>query len=306
MRFQFVLSEMLIGLRRNLTLTLAVVVTLAVSLVLTASGLLLRSQVNTMKDFWYDKVEVSIFLCRTGDAAPPCNGQSATDADRRQIEAALDANPEVQTVYYESPQEAYKHLKDQFSDQPELWKSVTPEEIGDSYRVKLHDPKKFDVIASQFIGQPGIHSVQDQRKLVERFFKVLSAFQKVALVTAIGASLAAIILIANTIRVAVFSRRREIGIMRLVGASNLYIELPFILEGALTGLVGGLISLGGVAAIKTFLIDGQLKPAFAFNRTAFIDWSTVLSIGAVLTLVGMIVSGLVAFLTLTLSRATRV
>ena len=127
-----------------------------------------------------------------------------------------------------------------------------------------------------------------------------------AIGTAIGVLLAAIALIVNTIRIAVFSRRREIGIMRLVGASNLYIELPFLLEGALAGLVGGLLALLGVSMIESVLVHGQLKPAFAFTQTAFVTWSDVRWIGTQLVVLGLLMSTVVAFLTLSLSRATRV
>jgi cell division transport system permease protein len=306
MRLQFVLSEMFLGLRRNLTLTLAVIVTVAVSLALTGAGLLLRSQVHTMKGFWYDKVEVSVFLCTAGDSAPPCNSHVVTDAQRQQINTDLAALPDVERVYYESSQEAYAHFKEQFKDSQDLVKNVTPGELGDSFRVKLRDPKKFDVVASAFDGRPGVASVQDQRRILSRFFAVLNAFQTIALITAVGVLMAAVILIANTIRVAVYSRRREIGIMRLVGASNLYVQLPFLLEGVLTGLIGGLLSFCGVVAIKSFLIDGKLKSAFRFNATAFVDWHTVLSIGFLVAGIGVVVSAVVAFVTLNLSRATRV
>jgi cell division transport system permease protein len=306
MRLRFVLSEMALGLRRNLTLTIAVVITVAVSLALTASGLMLRSQVNSMKGYWYDKVEVSVFLCGKIDQRQPCNSQPVSDAQRSQIQHDLNALPGVEHVFYESPQEAYKHFVQQFGKNSEIVKSTTPEILGDSFRVKLTNPNNFAVVASAFQGRPGVASVQDERQVLERFFKVLGAFQTISLITAIGVLLAAIVLIGNTIRVAVFSRRREIGIMRLVGASNLYIQLPFLLEGALTGLLGGLLALGGVIAIKSKLIDGQLKPAFAFSATAFVGWDTVLRIGIGLMIVGVVVSVLVAFATLSLSRATRV
>ncbi len=243
MRAQFVLSEIGIGLRRNLTMTIAVVVTVAISLALFGSGLLIRKQVETMKDFWYDKVEVSVYLCGELSQAPTCGGQAVTDAQRAELETDLRAMPEVDQVFYESQQEAYEHFQRQFADSPDLVENVTADVLPESFRVKLDDPTQFSVVAQAFSDRPGVEEVQDQKALLEGFFNVLNKLQLLALIIAAVQVLAAVLLISNTIRVAAYSRRRETGIMRLVGASNLYIQLPFLLEGVLAGLVG-------VAAMK--------------------------------------------------------
>lgn len=306
MRLRLVVSEMLIGLRRNLTLTLAVIVTVTVSLVLVGAALMLSKQVDRMKGFWYDKVEVTVSLCTDADAQAPCNGQPATDAQRTQISQTITALPEVQRLYYESKEEAYQNFKQQFKDTPALVQNTAPEQLPDSYRVKLRDPKKSDIVISALTGLPGVANVLDQRKLLGPLFRMLGAFQTVAIFTAIGVLLAAIALIVNTIRIAVFSRRREIGIMRLVGASNIYIELPFLLEGAFAGLIGGVLAFGGVLSIEAFLVHGKLKPAFAFTATAFVTGGDARWIGIELVILGVLMSTVVAFLTLSLSRATRV
>jgi cell division transport system permease protein len=306
MRFRLVLSEMFIGLRRNLTLTLAVIITVGVSLVLVGAALILSKQVDRLKGYWYDKVEVTVSLCTNTDTKAPCNEQPVTDAQRTQIDQAILALPQVQRVTYESKQEAYQHFKEQFKDTPALVNNATAEQLPDSFRVKLKDPNRSDIVISALTGRPGVAEVVDQRKLLSPLFRMLHAFQKIAIGTAIGVLLAAIALIVNTIRIAVFSRRREIGIMRLVGASNLYIELPFLLEGALAGLVGGLVALFGVGMIESVLVHGQLKPAFQFTQVAFVTWGDVRYIGIELVLLGVLMSTIVAFLTLSLSRATRV
>ena len=126
--------------------------------------------------------------------------------------------------------------------------------------------------------------MQDQKALLEGFFSVLTKLQLLALIIAGVQVLAAVLLISNTIRVAAYSRRRETGIMRLVGASNLYIQLPFLLEGVLAGLVGAAFASGALLALKEFLIDRQLRPTFEF--TAFVGWDDVLAILPVLFLTG--------------------
>ena len=296
MRAQFVLSEIGIGLRRNLTMTIAVVVTVAISLALFGSGLLIRKQVETMKDFWYDKVEVSVYLCGEVSDSPTCGGQAVTDEQRAALEADLRAMPEVDEVYYESQQDAYELFQEQFSDSPDLVENVTADVLPESFRVKLDDPTQFQVVAEAFVGRPGVEEVQDQKALLEGFFSVLNKLQLLALIIAGVQVLAAVLLISNTIRVAAYSRRRETSIMRLVGASNLYIQLPFLLEGVLAGLVGAAFASGALLALKEFLIDRQLRPTFAF--TAFVGWGDVLAILPVLFLTGALLAGLSSFVTL--------
>ena len=296
MRAQFVLSEIGIGLRRNLTMTIAVVVTVAISLALFGSGLLIRKQVETMKDFWYDKVEVSVYLCGEDSDTVSCGGQAVSDTQRADLEADLRAMPEVDEVFYESQQDAYEHFQEQFADSPDLVENVTADVLPESFRVKLDDPTQFAVVAQAFRGRPGVEEVQDQKALLEGFFDVLTKLQLLALIIAGVQVLAAVLLISNTIRVAAYSRRRETGIMRLVGASNLYIQLPFLLEGVLAGLVGAAFASGALLALKEFLIDRQLRPAFAF--TAFVGWDDVLAILPILFLTGALLAGLSSFVTL--------
>jgi cell division transport system permease protein len=295
-RASFVLSEIGIGLRRNLTMTVAVVVTVAISLALFGAGLLIREQVGTMKDYWYDKVEVSVYLCGDGSTSSNCNGTAITPEQRGQLEQDLRSTPLVERVFYESKQDAYARFKQQFKDSPDLVQNVTPEALPESFRVKLKDPTQFEVVASAFRDRPGVDEVQDQKALLQNFFKLLNTLQLFALIVAAVQIFAAVLLISNTIRVAAFSRRRETGIMRLVGASNLYIQLPFLLEGVLAGLVGAGFASGALVALKAVLIDRLLKPNFPI--TAYVGWDAVLGIIPLLLLTGMLLSGLASFLTL--------
>ena len=297
MRAQFVLSEIGIGLRRNLTMTIAVVVTVAISLVLFGTGLLINKQVGEMKDFWYDKVEVSVFLCgQDSDARGTCGGQAVSDQQRSQLQADLSATPQVEQVFYESKQQAYERFRETFKDSPDLVANVTPEALPESFRVKLKDPQQFDVVASAFTGRPGVDTVEDQKRLLDRFFRVLNFFQRGAWYLAAASLLAAVLLVSNTVRVAAFSRRRETGIMRLVGASNFYIQLPFLLEGALAGLVGSMVASGALVAVKAFFIDAKLRPVLPL--TNLVDWYDVLTILPVLVGVGVLLSALASFVTL--------
>jgi cell division transport system permease protein len=295
MRAQFVMSEVGIGLRRNLTMTIAVIVTVAISLALFGAGLLIRAQVETMKDFWYDRVEVSVFLCGPDSVTPSCSGGAVTDQQRDEIEDVLRALPQVDTVFYESKEEAYERFKEQFKDSA-IADNVTADALPESFRVKLTDPTQYDVVATAVEGKPGVEQVQDQRAILDRFFQVLNGFQVAALFIALVQIVAAALLISNTIRVAAFSRRRETGIMRLVGASNFYIQLPFLLEGAIAGLIGAILACASIIGIKKFFVEDRLEPSFQF--TAFIGWEAVWVVVPILLLAGVGLSALASFLTL--------
>ena len=296
MRPSLVLNEVGIGLRRNLTMTIAMMVTMSLSLALFGSGLLIRRQVSTMKDFWYDKVEVSVYLCGTSSSGANCGSTAVTQDQRKAIGDDIRAMPQVQEVFYESQQDAYARFKKQFADSPDLVNNVTADALPESYRVKLRNPTQFEVVASSLRDRPGVEQVQDQKALLKPFFNVLNKLQEYALYLAVAEILAAVLLVSNTIRVSAFSRRRETGIMRLVGASNLSIQLPFMVEGLLAGLVGATAASGALIAIKAFAIDRGLRQTFQF--TAFVGWRDVLLVLPWLFVTGVALAGLSSFFTL--------
>jgi cell division transport system permease protein len=290
------MGEVATGIRRNLTMSVAVVITVAVSLALFGAGLLVRSQVDLMKDYWYDKVQVSIYLCGSSSEVLSCAQGPVTQAQREEIRGDLESlKPLVEEVFYESSAEAYERFREQFRDAPIL-SNISPEQMPESFRVKLSDPTKYDVVASAFIGRPGIDSVNDQRRVLDTLFAILNGLQTGALVIAAMMLLATVLLVANTIRVAAFSRRRETGIMRLVGASNFYIQLPFLLEAALAATVGAAIAIGLLAMLKAVLVDGILTPSFQF--TNFVGWDSVAQVSTIVFVTGVVLASLAAMITL--------
>jgi cell division transport system permease protein len=297
MRVSFVTQEIATGLKRNLTMTIAVVITTAVSLALFGMAMLTGKQVDTMKDYWYDKVEISLFLCLpTDNSAASCKNGAVTEDQKAAIAADLDKlKPLVQNVFFETQAEAYERFKERFKGDA-IAENVTPDALPASYRVKLSDPTKYDIIYSAFNGRPGIYKVQDQRTVLEPFFRVLRAISVGSLLLAGIILAAALLLIINTIRLSAFSRRRETGIMRLVGASNFYIRLPFILEGAISGAVGAVLATGLVIGAKWGGVDHYLEPNFRF--TSFIGWGAVFTTIPWLFLFGVGGSALVSAVTL--------
>ncbi|MFI9206330.1 permease-like cell division protein FtsX [Streptomyces sp. NPDC053048] len=297
MRAQFVLSEIGVGLRRNLTMTFAVIVSVALSLALFGGSLIMREQVSTMKGYWYDKVNVSIFLCSRSDAEsdPACAKGVATDGQKKQIRADLEKMSVVQSVRFETADEAFKHYKEQFGRSP-IAGSLTADQMQESFRVKLKDPTKYEVISSAFAQRPGVQVVQDQKSLLEKLFNLLKMMNIVALGLMGLMLVVALLLIVNTVRVSAFSRRRETGIMRLVGASSFYIQIPFIMEAAFAGLLGAglacLLLLGG----QYFLVDNWL--AQHIDVIQFIGWDAVLSKLPLVIAIGLLMPALAAFIAL--------
>ena len=294
MRAGFLFSEVRIGLRRNLTMTFAVVVTTAISLSLLGIGLLANSQVNAMKDYWYDKIEVSVYLCGSLSESPSCAGGVVNAEQRLGIKSDLEALPVVQSVFYESQSEAYSRFQERFKDSA-IAQNVTADQLPESFRVKLKDPTQYAVVVSAFSGRPGVDVVQDQRSILEKFFKLLNVLRNGALLVGLFSVLTAGLLISNTLRIAAFNRRRETGVMKLVGASSWSIQLPFLLEGIFSALIGWVFATGLLAGLKS-VIDSKVAPLLTF--TNFFGWNEVWIASAWLLLAGLGVSTVASAVTL--------
>ncbi|MEU3304767.1 MULTISPECIES: permease-like cell division protein FtsX [unclassified Streptomyces] len=299
MRAQFVLSEIGVGLRRNLTMTFAVIVSVALSLALFGGALLMREQVSTMKDFWYDKVNVSIYLCNKNDAETDdkCSKGAVTAQQKEEIEADLGKMDIVEKVHHESADEAYKHYREQYSDTA-IATVITPDQMQESFRVKLEDPEKYQVVATAFAGRDGVQSVQDQRGILENLFNMMRGMNVAALFIMGLMLVIALMLIVNTVRVSAFSRRRETGIMRLVGASSFYIQMPFIMEAAFAGLLGGAVACVLLLVGRYFLVDGGLALAEKMPLVNFIGWDAVIAVLPLVLVIGLLMPSLAAFIAL--------
>ncbi|MFJ3229431.1 permease-like cell division protein FtsX [Streptomyces sp. NPDC086787] len=299
MRAQFVLSEIGVGLRRNLTMTFAVIVSVALSLALFGGSLLMSDQVSTMKGYWYDKVNVSIFLCNKNDAStdPTCAKGAVTEEQKKQILTDLKKMTVVDTVTYESQDQAYKHYKEQFGNSP-LAGSLTPDQMPESYRIKLKDPEKYQVIATAFDGRDGVQSVQDQKGILDNLFGLLNLMNRAALGVMALMLTVALLLIVNTVRVSAFSRRRETGIMRLVGASGFYIQAPFIMEAAVAGLIGGGLACVFLVVGRYFTVDHGMALSTKLDLINFVGWDAVLTKLPLILATSVLMPALAAFFAL--------
>jgi cell division transport system permease protein len=287
MRVKFVLTEAATGLWRNVTMTVALILTTAISLALLGAGGLLFHEVNKTKDLLYAQIQVSIFL------------QAAVTTDQRaSLEAKLRADPQIQTVTYESKVEAYNRFKQLFADSPDLVNNTKPDSLPESFRIKLKNPAKANYVDSVYKDLPGVDVVSTQKELVGRLFDAIDAVKNLALVVSLVSGAAAILLIGNTIQVAAYSRRREVSIMKLVGASNWYVRLPFVLEAAVAGLIGAVLASIGLVIAKAAIIDDALKALGQNSVVPSIGWSEVLLTAPILALVAVLTAGATGWTTL--------
>jgi cell division transport system permease protein len=275
-------------------MTFAVVVTTAISLSLLGIGLLSNAQVGAMKDYWYDKIEVSVFLCGSLSESPSCASGVVSADQRIAIQRDLQEMSVVDSVFYESQTEAFKRFQERFKDSA-IAQNVTADQLPESFRVKLKDPTQFAVIVSAFSGRPGVDVVQDQRSILEKFFKLLGVLRNGALVVGLASVLTAALLISNTLRIAAYNRRRETSVMKLVGASSWSIQLPFLLEGVISAIIGWGLATGLLAGLKT-VIDSNVAPLLTFTK--FFGWGEVWVASAWLLATGLFVSILASVITL--------
>ncbi|MFQ6172790.1 permease-like cell division protein FtsX [Oryzobacter sp. R7] len=272
MQPRFLASEVGSGLRRNVSMAVSVVLVTMVSMFLLGLGLLAQRQADTMKGYWYDRIQVSIYLCTANSLQPNCENRAATEGEKESLERQLEALPEVKAVFFESEQEAYDRFKEQFRNSP-ISGNVQVGDIPQSLRVQLNDPTKYAVVTDQFEGAPGVATVQDQEKVLSKFFSIIRWITLFAVFLAALMAACAALLMATTIRQAAFIRRREIGIMRLVGASNWTIRMPFILEMVIVSGLGVGLAVGLLVALTRYVFnEGFIQIALS---QAFIGTSDV-------------------------------
>jgi cell division transport system permease protein len=287
MRAKYVLSEVAVGLWRNVTMTIAMIITMTVSLALLGASVLMFWTVADMRDYYYAEVEVAIFLT-----------DEVTDDQRQSLEDALAQDPLVKSQIHETKDEAYARFREQFKDAPDLVEATQPKSLPESYRVKLDQPERFDDIRQKYQTYGGVEEIVDQRAVLQKLFDILGSLQGLSLVIALVQGLAALMLVANTIQVAAYSKRREVAIMRLVGASNWFIQAPFVLEAVFAGLIGALLASLTLVATKYFLLDSEaLRPLFEGVLTP-LRWVQIFWMIPLLAGVAALISAVTGWVTL--------
>ncbi len=288
MRLGLVFGEAANGLRRNISMVISVVLVTFISLTFVGAAVLLQMQIGQMKGYWYDRAQVAVFLCTDTDTTGNCTQAAATEEQIAQVEAQLNSDtlaPFIERFEFESQQQAYENFLASFTDSPAAG-FVTPDLFNESFRVNLIDPNQADVLIEKLSGLAGVQDVEDQRSYLDQIFAVLNAASYTAIGLAVLMLIAAALLIATTIRLSAFSRRRELGIMRLVGASNRFIQTPFILEGVFAALIGSVLAGAAVVAIVHFFVQGYLAGALATTTTTLVGIDEALIVVPMLFVVG--------------------
>jgi len=277
-------------------MTVALIVVVAISLSLLGTGLLFVKQVNHTRALWQSKVELSIYLCDNNPLSPQCtNNGPATAAQTAQIKQTLDKLPQVVNVTHRTQAQNLAQFRKEFAYDPIFVASVLPGDIPASFQVKLKNAQAdAGPVTAAVTGMPGVDSVGDDSSILTNFYRLLNGARNAVIVVAIILIIAAIMLVANTIRLSAFNRRRETAIMRLVGASNFYVQLPFLVEGMIAGLFGWLVAVALLAGAKAGL-DG-LQNYFPFHTQLSVG--DLVEVVLVTMCIGLLLCGTTSFLTL--------
>jgi cell division transport system permease protein len=286
-RFGLILSEVANGLRRNMSMVISVVLVTFISLTFVGAAILLQMQIGQMKGYWYDRAQVAVYMCTDVDTTGNCTQTAATEAQIAAVEDQLTSpalSPYIERFEFETHEQAYENFQTQFADSP-IAAFVTPETLNESFRVNLINPADADILIESLSGAAGVQNVEDQRGYLDQIFSILNAASYTAIGVAALMLIAAVLLIATTIRLSAFSRRRELGIMRLVGASNRFIQTPFILEGVFAALIGSLLAGGAIVAIVQFFVQGYLQSTLQATTT-LVGLSDAVVVVPILVVVG--------------------
>jgi cell division transport system permease protein len=287
-RWALIWREVGQGLARNLSMVVSVVLVTFISLTFVGAAILLQFQVSQMKGFWYDRAEVAVYLCSSVSLGA-CNQTETTQEQRDAVQAQLQSEtlaPYVESFEFENHDAAFARFQEQFEGNA-VADLVTPDLLSEAFWVKLVDPDDAQLLRDSLSSLAGVESVVDQRSYLDQIFSVLNAASFTAVAIAVLMLVAAVLLIATTIRLSAFSRRRELSIMRLVGASNRFIQTPFVLEGVLAALLGSVLAGGAIVGIVHFFVQGYLSTtlstiSFVSVQDALVVVPIIVGIGAVL------------------------
>ena len=293
MRAGFLVNEVYSGLRRNITMTIAMILTTAISIGLFGGGLLVIQLANQSRNIYLDRVESQVFLNNDVSANDPTCDGDACKALRSQIEARDD----VKSVRFLNRDDAYTDAVTKF---PEYKDVASKDSFPASFIVKLNNPEQHQDFDAAMRGQPGVLNVLNQKELIDRLFAVLDGLSRAAFAIAVVQAISAILLIANMVQVAAYTRRTEIGIMRMVGATRWYTQLPFLLEAVLAASIGVVLAILGLIVVRALFLNRALDQFYQANLIARIDYADILYIAPIMFGVGVVMAALTAYVTLRL------
>jgi len=292
-RFGFLLNEVWNGLRRNVTMTIAMILTTAISIGLFGGGLLVVRLADNSRAIYLDRVESQVFLTNDVSANDP-----TCDADPcKELRQKIEDRDDVRSVRFLNRDDAYNDAIKKF---PQYKDVAGKDAFPASFVVKLDNPEQHKDFDDSIAGQPGVLNVLNQKDLIDRLFAVLDGLSNAAFAVALVQAVGAILLIANMVQVAAYTRRTEVGIMRLVGASRWYTQLPFLVEACLAAFIGVVISIVGLIIVRELFLVYAVNQFYEANLIARVDYADILYIAPVLIFVGVVMAGITAYATLRL------
>lgn len=272
-------------------MTVAMILTTAISIGLFGGGLLVVRLADHSRHIYLDRVETQVFLTNDISANDPTCDAGPCKALRTSIEARND----VKSVRFLNQADAYADATLKF---PQYKDVASKDSFPASFIVKLENPEQHKEFDAAMQGQPGVLNVLNQKELIDRLFAVLDGISKAAFAVAVVQAIGAILLIANMVQVAAYTRRTEIGIMRMVGATRWYTQLPFMLEAILAATLGVLIAIGGLILVRALFLENALNQFYQANLISRIDYADIIYISPVLFLLGVAMAGVTAYVTL--------
>ncbi len=293
MRVGFLLNEVVTGLRRNVTMTVAMILTTAISIGLFGGGLLVVRLADNSKAIYLDRVESQVFLTNDVSANDPtCDGDLC-----KSLRKKIEDRDDVRSVRFLNRDDAYNDAIKKF---PQYKDVAGKDAFPASFIVKLDNPEQHKDFDDAMAGQPGVLNVLNQKDLIDRLFAVLGGISNAAFAVAVVQAVGAVLLIANMVQVAAYTRRTEIGIMRLVGASRWYTQLPFLVEAMVAATFGVVIAVAGLILVRATVLDNALNQFYQANLIARVDYANIIYISPWLLLLGVSMAALTAYLTLRL------
>jgi cell division transport system permease protein len=273
-------------------MVVSVILVTFISLTFVGAASLLQLQIGQMKNYWYDRAQVAVYMCTDVSPSEACPQGEASGDLKAAVEERLKSptlQAYIEKYYFENHDQAYQTFQDQFEGNA-VAKYVTPEQLNETFWINLKDATKSQIITESFSGVAGVEEVRDQRTYLDQIFSILNAASIAAIAIASLMLVSAALLISTTIRLSAFSRRRELGIMRLVGASNFYIQLPFILEGVVAATIGSILAGGAVVVIVQFFVQGYLAQQLPF--TSFVGLADGLLVVPILVGAGVLLAAI--------------
>jgi cell division transport system permease protein len=292
-RFSFLFNEVLTGLRRNITMTVAMILTTAISIGLFGGGLLVVRLADHSREIYLDRVETQVYLNEDLSA----NDTSCESAPCKALREKIEARNDVKSVRFLNRQDAYA---DAIRKMPQFKDLASKDAFPASFVVKLNNPEQHSQFDDAMRSQPGVSGILNQKDLIDRLFAVLNGLSNAAFAVALVQAIGAILLIANMVQVAAYTRRTEVGIMRLVGATRWYTQLPFLVEAMVAATAGVIIAIAGLMVVRALFLDNALSQFYQAHLIAPVDYADILYILPLLLLVGVAMAGVTAYATLRL------